>query len=88
MTPLERVERLYRDLTRHYRGGRDAELRAAAKLLLVAIAAMRHHGGPTWHHLVDDYVRIARHDPKRFERIMEASRTAPKKADSDDSLLC
>ncbi len=88
MTPLERVERLYRDLTRHYRGGRDAELRAAAKLLLVAIDEMRRHGGPGWHQLVEDYLRIARHDPGRFERILQASRTPPKEPPGEDGFLC
>lgn len=88
MTPLERVERLYRDLTGHYGQGQDAELRAAAKLLLVAVAAIRQHGGPGWPQLIEDYLRIARDDPERFEHIMQASRTPAGDTDMEDSLLC
>ena len=38
MTPLEKVEALYDELVAHYGAGEDKEIRAAAKLLLVALA--------------------------------------------------
>jgi hypothetical protein len=74
LTPLERVEALYQSLVAHYHDAPDAELRAAAKLLLVALAGFKRHGGPVWPQLVNDFVEIARHDPERFERILRASR--------------
>ncbi len=88
MTPLERVETLYRDLVQHYHEAEDAELRAAAKLLLVAIAGLRRHGGPAWQHLVNEYVQIASQDPERFERILKASRTGSEDPTGNGELLC
>lgn len=77
MTPLERVEVLYRELVVHYHEARDAEVRAATKLLLVAIAELKWHGGPGWAELVYDYVAIADRDPERFDRILQANRSDP-----------
>jgi hypothetical protein len=75
MTPLERAEVLYRELVVHYHEAQDAEVRAATKLLLVAIAELKRHGGVGWAALVYDYVAIADRDPERFNRILSANRS-------------
>jgi len=77
MTPLERVEELYRELVSHYGDADDAGLRAAAKLLLVAIAQLKRQGGPGWAGLLDEYVEIAKQDPERFDRMVEGNRAHP-----------
>jgi len=74
MTPLERVELLYRELVHHYHEADDAELRAATKLLMVAIAELKRHGGPGWKNLLNEYAEIARDDPERFERMLKGNR--------------
>jgi hypothetical protein len=74
VTPLDRVEHLYRELVEHYSSGQDAELRAAAKLLLVALDRFRAHGGPQWPTLLDEYLDIARRDPERLARMLAAQR--------------
>lgn len=74
MTPVERVEQLYDELLEHYAEGSDAEIRAAAKLLLVALDRFRSFGGPNWRSLVDEYMEIAERDPAKFERIMRGNR--------------
>jgi hypothetical protein len=77
MTPLERVERLYDELVEHYHEGDQRELRAAAKLLLVALDRLRRHGGPGWDDLLDEYVHAAKHDPERLRRMLEGNRGVP-----------
>lgn len=77
MTPLERVERLYDDLVAHYHEGDQRELRAAVKLLLVALDRLRRHGGPGWDELLDEYVQAAKHDPERLRRMLEGNRGVP-----------
>lgn len=81
-SPIERVEALYADLVAHYGSGDLKELRAAAKILLVALAKFREHGGPQWAALLDEYVDILKHDPQRFQRMLESNR-----ARSPDELL-
>jgi hypothetical protein len=88
MTPLERVEILYRELVEHYHEAEDAELRAAAKLLMVAIAELKRHGGPGWQGLLDEYVQIAREDPARFDRMLQGNRSNPSRPTGDGELLC
>lgn len=88
MTPLERAEALYRELVSHYGDAKDAELRAAAKLLMVAIAEFKRHGGMGWQALLDDYVEIAKKDPDRFDRMVRASRTPGGRFSDDDEFLC
>jgi hypothetical protein len=89
MTPLERVDALYRELVSHYHEAQDAETRAAVKLLLVAIAQLRQHGGGRWADLVHEYVTIAERDPERFERILRGNRAnASSPPTPDDSFLC
>jgi len=73
-TPMERVEQLYDELVAHYGDGDQRELRAAAKILLVALAKFREHGGPQWQALLDEYVTALKHDPARFERMLESNR--------------
>lgn len=76
MTPLERVETLYEALTAHYGEGKDREVRAAAKLLLVAIDRLQRFGGPNWRPLINEYVAIAANEPEKFERILRKNRAA------------
>ncbi len=75
MTPMERVEALYRELVVHYHEAPDAQVRAATKLLLVAIAELKCNGGLGWAGLVRDYIAIAERDPERFSRILAANRS-------------
>ncbi|WP_295878300.1 hypothetical protein [uncultured Thiohalocapsa sp.] len=72
-SPTERVEQLHRELTAHYGGGDDRELRAATKLLLVALDKIRTHGGRNWPSLLDEYVHIVKHDPERFARMLQSN---------------
>lgn len=74
MTPLEKVDALYRDLVDGYGEGADREVRAAAKLLMVALLKLKAHGGFGWQGLVEDYVLMLKNDPERYERILEANR--------------
>ncbi len=80
--PVERVEALYAELIQHYGDGDQRELRAAAKILLVALAKFREHGGPHWDSLLDEYVDILKQDPRRFQRMLESNR-----ATTPDELL-
>ncbi|AGA90680.1 hypothetical protein Thimo_1915 [Thioflavicoccus mobilis 8321] len=75
MTPLERVEALYEELVDWYGEGADRETRAAAKLLMVALAKLQTHGGPGWQGLVEEYLLMLRNDPDRFARLLEANRS-------------
>jgi hypothetical protein len=88
MTPVERVESLYRELVEHYHEAPDAGLRAAAKLLLVALSELKRHGGPGWKALLDEYVQIAKEDPERFDRMLQGNRTNASSPTGDDELLC
>lgn len=81
-TPMERVEQLYGDLVAHYGEGDKRELRAAAKILLVALSKFREHGGAQWQSLLEEYVDALKHDPQKFERMLESNR-----ATSSDELI-
>lgn len=81
-TPLERVERLYAELVDHYADGDQRELRAAAKILLVALWKFREHGGAQWQSLLDEYVDALKQDPVKFERMLDSNR-----ATSSDELI-
>jgi hypothetical protein len=74
MSPLEKVEALFQELVDGYHGGEDAELRAAAKLLLVALPKLKQHGGFGWQALVQDYILMLENDPERFARVLDANR--------------
>ena len=74
MTPLEKVEALYDELVTHYGEGEDRDIRAAAKLLLVALAKFKEHGGRRGIALVDEYLDLLKHEPEKFERILLSNR--------------
>ena len=75
MTPLEKVEALYEELVAHYGEGEDREIRSAAKLLLVALAKFKEHGGPRGIAVVDEYLDLLKHDLDKFERIISSNRS-------------
>lgn len=79
MTPLERAEILYQELVAEYGEGADPELRAAAKLLMVALINLKTYGGPGWQGLVNEYLFMLRDDPARFQRILDANRGQDKR---------
>jgi hypothetical protein len=74
-TPLEKVEALYDELVIHYGEGEDREIRAAAKLLLVALARFKEHDGPRGIALVDEYLNLIKHDPDKFDRVIQSNRS-------------
>ncbi|ASJ70966.1 hypothetical protein [Granulosicoccus antarcticus] len=71
LSPTERADALYLDLCKHYEGGSDKEVRAAAKLLLVALARLREHGGAHWDVTLDAYVKIAKSRPDKLAAILQ-----------------
>lgn len=75
MTPLEKVEALCDDLVAHYGEAEDREIRAATKLLLVAVARLKAQDKAGWEELVEEYVALARHDPEKFERVLAGNRS-------------
>ena len=75
VSPVERVEQLYFDLVAHYAGGEQRESRAAAKLLIVALARLAEHRPHDWEKLVDEYVQIVRDRPGELERILDGGRS-------------
>lgn len=74
MTPLEKVESLYDELVDWYGEGTDREIRAASKLLMVALIKLKEHSEFGWQGLVNDYLLMLRNDPERYQRILEAHR--------------
>ncbi len=72
-SPTDRVDALYRELVEHYGAGDDREVRAAAKLMMVALWQFRAHGGREWGQLVDEYVHLIKRDPERFKRMLDAN---------------
>lgn len=74
MTPLEKVEALYEELVAHYESGQDREIRAAAKLLLVALDKFREHGGANWKGLLDEYVNLVKENPDKFAKTLTSQR--------------
>jgi hypothetical protein len=74
MTPLERVEALYHQLVADYGEGKDREVRAASKLLMVALLQLQEHGGPGWQGMVEDYVLMLKNDPERYRSMLDANR--------------
>ena len=83
MTPLEKAEALYLELVAGYGEGSDRELRAASKLLMVALIRLKEHGGPGWRELVDDYVTILKNDPERYQRMLDTNRGRDKRQGND-----
>ena len=74
MTPLEKTEAFFTELTRWYGEGDERELRAAAKLLMVSLDKLSQHGGPHWQATVYEYVNILANDPEHFRRMLESQR--------------
>jgi len=74
MTPLERTEALYKELIGWYGNGSDKELRAASKLLMVALDRLRAHAGDDWQSLVRSYMVILAEDPERFRKMLDSQR--------------
>jgi len=74
MTPLEKTELFFDELVAHYGEGEDREIRAAAKLMLVALAKFKEHCGPRGIDLADEYLNLLKYDPEKFERIMQSNR--------------
>ena len=77
MTPLEKTEAFFDKLVAHYGEGEDREIRAAAKLMLVALAKFKEHGSPRGIELADEYLNLIKYDPEKFERIMQSNRSHP-----------
>ncbi len=75
MTPLDKVEVLYRDLVHGYGDAKDGEVRAASKLLMVALYHLREHAGDQWYNTVEEYVDILKNDAARFEQFMQSNRS-------------
>ncbi len=72
--PLQQVDRLYEQLVSHYGDAADREIRAASKLLLVALEKFQQHGGPAWINLVEEYVALLEKNPNKFKRIIKCQR--------------
>lgn len=78
-TPLEKVEDLYKELVNWYGEGDDREIRAASKLLMVALVEFEKHGGPGWRGLVENYIWKLTNDPEKFARLLESNRGETKR---------
>lgn len=74
MTPLEKVEALYDELADSYHEGEDREIRAASKLLMVALAKMKEHGGFGWQGLIEEYLITLNKNPQKFMDMMDSNR--------------
>ncbi len=74
MTPLEKTEALYEELVTWHENGDKKELRAASKLLMVALNKLHDHGGRDWETLVQSYVDILANDPAHFRRLLDSQR--------------
>jgi hypothetical protein len=74
MTPLEKAEALYAELVDWYGEGTDREVRAASKLLMVALVKLKEHGGFGWQGLVEDHLIMLRNDPERYQKMLDANR--------------
>jgi len=81
MTPLDKVEVLYEDLVRSYGEGSDREIRAASKLLMVALVKLEQHAGANWYDLVQEYVDILKNDRQKFLNFVQVNRS---KVEEDD----
>ena len=80
MSPLEKTEALYAELVSDYADGEKREIRAAAKLLMVALDKIHEFGGHGWEGMVTEYLYILKNDPERFARMMDSNRGMHKRA--------
>ena len=74
LSPLQKVDQLYEELVAHYGDAEDRNLRAAAKLLLVALEKFQIHAGPEWVKLVNEYLSMVADNPQKTRRIMHCQR--------------
>lgn len=86
LTPLEKVEALFNELSNWYGEADKKELRVAAKLLMVSLEQFSIHGGDGWHALVMEYVDTLHKDPEKFQKMLEANRGELKGKQSGDLL--
>jgi hypothetical protein len=75
MTPMDKVEVLYRDLVHGYGDAKDGEVRAASKLLMVALYNLKENAGDQWCDIVEEYLEILKNDASRFEQFMQSNRS-------------
>ena len=75
MTPLDKVELLYQHLVQSYDGAKDAEVRAASKLLMVALHSLKENESENWYGVVKEYIDILQDEPTRFEQFMNCNRS-------------
>jgi len=87
MTPLEKVEALYEELVAWYGEGKDREVRAASKLLMIALLELKEHDRCGWQGLVEDYVHMLNEDPERFHRLIESNHGKSKRGNTDTGHL-
>lgn len=73
ITPLAEVEACYETLLQHYGEAEDAGLRAAAKLLLVALVRLHQHD-EDWECLALEYIKILKFEPERYARLLAVNR--------------
>ncbi|GAB6906837.1 hypothetical protein DESC_940028 [Desulfosarcina cetonica] len=76
--PLQQVDQLYSQLVAHYGDVENARIRAASKLLIVALEKFKCHGGPDWLRLINEYLALAVEDPGKFDRIIRYQRNSGK----------
>jgi hypothetical protein len=76
MTPLEKTEQFFDELVAHYGEGEDREIRAAAKLMLVALDKFKAYGGLHGVELAAEYLNLLRYDPEKFARIIISNRSS------------
>lgn len=74
LNPLQRVDQLYEELVAHYGDAEDRNIRAAAKLLLVALEKFQLHAGPDWVKLVNEYLCLVADNPQKARRVMNCQR--------------
>ncbi len=82
-TPLEKAENLYKELVEWYGEADDKEIRAAAKLLIVALQQLSIHSGTHSHPLIMEYVNILKYEPEKFQKIIESNRGELKNKTTD-----
>ena len=80
MTPLEKTEAFNDELVTHYGEAKDREIRAAAKLMLVALAKFKNPLRPRGIDLADRMSKPAQtQESEKFERIMQTNRSPPRR---------
>ena len=72
--PLRKAEAFYDKLLAHHGPGKDRDIHAAAKLLLVALDKFRRHGGQEWMSLVTEYITMIKENPEKFDLMMKCQR--------------